>query len=217
MFSAVLNDICRLSHLSIIGELKRSGGLSIPELAERLEMSYMGVKQHCVNLTKKDYLKEWREPRELRSGRPRKLYILTEKCDSLFPDGGDDLVLSLLDSAKNSFGAAAPEKLLYHYFEQKKEEWFKAVEREGTLVEKAEKFAEARGDAGHFCYCHCSHETGCVIEEYHHPLHKVLAEYPGLALLESRMIEQVLGAKVQRSVKHGPTGVKCTVYEIVSS
>lgn len=214
MFPPILNDICRLSHLSIIGELKRSGGLAIPELAQILDMSYMGIKQHCVNLEQGGYLKGWREPRGASSGRPRKIYLLTEKCDDLFPDGGDKLLLALLDSAKKTFGDAAPEKLLYQYFEQRQEEWVKAVKSGKNFVEKVTKFADVRMKAGHFCQCHSSKETGFVIEEYHHPLHLILDQYPSLINLEQRMIEKALGAKIDRSISSGPTGVKCTVYKI---
>ena len=214
MFPPILNDICRLSHLSIIGELKRSGGLAIPELAELLGMSYMGIKQHCVNLEKGGYLKGWREPRGVSSGRPRRIYLLTEKCDPLFPDGGEELLLGLLESVKASYGEAAPEKLLYHYFEKKQAEWIKAVKSGKSLVEKAKKFAEARAESGHFCQCNYSAEEGFTIEEYHHPLHLILNLYPGLIVLENRMIEKTLGTKVERTVKKGATGVKCTVYEI---
>lgn len=214
MFPSILNDICRLSHLSIIGALKRTGGLAIPELAELLDMSYMGIKQHCVNLEKSGYLKGWREPRGTSSGRPRKIYLLTDKCDPLFPTGGDELLLDLLESVKKSFGAAAPEKLLYHYFEKKQAKWEKALKSGKSLAEKAKQFVAARVKDGHFCQCSYNAEDGFTIEEFHHPLHLILDQYPGLIALEQRMIEQTLGAKVERSLEKGRAGVKCTVYRI---
>ena len=211
MFSQAFRDICKPSYLAIIGELKRSGGLAIPELAKVLEMSYMGVKQHCMKLEDLGYLKVWRVPRQ-QVGRPQKLYKLTKKCDELFPDGGGDLVLDLLEGVKTSFGEVAPEKLLYHYFEKKREEWLKVVHVGKSLVEKATRFADARIKDGHFCRCHYSPKEGFVIEEYHHPLHMILRDYPSLILLETRMIEQILGTNVSRSVKKGSHGVQCTVY-----
>ena len=63
MFPEALRDISRPSCLAIIGELKRSGGLAIPELAKLLDMSYMGIKQHCLRLEQQGYLKAWRVPR----------------------------------------------------------------------------------------------------------------------------------------------------------
>ncbi|MBT8037751.1 MAG: hypothetical protein KJO21_09420 [Verrucomicrobiae bacterium] len=187
--------------------------MAIPELAKLLEMSYMGVKQHCVKLEEMGYLKVWRVPR-VQVGRPQKLYQLTRKCDPLFPTGGSGLVLDLLAGVKVAFGETAPEKLLYHYFENERDDWLKAVRPGKSLVEKATRFADARGKSGHFCHCHYSAAEGFVIEEYHHPLHQIFKLYPGLVVMETRMIEQTLGTRVDRSERKGSQGVKCTVYLI---
>jgi len=213
MFSQTLQDISRPSYLGIIGELKRSGGLAIPELAKLMDMSYMGVKQHCVKLEKLGYLKVWRVPR-IEVGRPQKLYKLTAKCNPLFPSGGAELILALLQGVKATFGETAPEKLLYHYFEAERDDWIKAVRPGKSLVEKATRFVEARIKSGHFCHCHYSAEEGFIIEEYHHPLHQIFELYPGLLVMEMRMIEQALGTRVERAVSKGSQGVKCTVYQI---
>jgi len=213
MFSQAFRDVCKPSFLAIIGELKRAGGLAIPELAKALDMSYMGVKQHCVNLEKLGYLKIWRVPRD-QVGRPQKLYQLTSKCDDLFPDGGAALVIDLLEGVRVSFGEVAPEKLLFRYFENKRDEWIRAVRPGKSLVEKATRFADARMRSGHFCNCSYSTEEGFIIEEYHHPLHLIFKEYASLLNLETRMIEQTLGTKVVRSVKKGSQVVRCTVYHI---
>jgi len=213
MFSQALHDISRPSCLAIIAELKRSGGMAIPELAKLLDMSYMGIKQHCIRLEEQGYLKAWRVPR-VEVGRPQKLYKLTKKCDELFPDGGLKLVLDLLEGVKSTFGETAPEKLLYHYFERERDQWVKSVKPGKSLVEKATRFVDARIKAGHFCHCSYSAETGFIIEEYHHPLSEVFNQYPGLKLMETRMIEQALGTKVTRKEDKGSQGVKCTIYRI---
>lgn len=213
MFSRAFRDVCKPSYLAILGEMKRSGGLSVPDLARALEMSYMGVKQHCVKLERLGYLKAWRVPR-VQAGRPRKLYRLTAKSNALFPDGGSALVLDLLEGVKDHFGGTAPEKLLYHYFEKKRDGWMAAVRAGKSLVEKATRFADARAAEGHFCRCRYSPQEGFVIEEYHHPLHAVFKRYPGLVALETRMIEQTLGTKVERGEKKGSQGVLCSVYRI---
>ena len=215
MFPEILNDICRLSHLTILGEIKRAGGLGITEIAQIMDMSYMGVKAHCVKLEKQGYIEGMREPRGSNMGRPRKVFSLTEKCDPLFPTGGDELVLDLLDSVKTSFGESAPEKLLFHYFEKKRDSWAAAVKPGKNLLEKATKFAAERRKSGHFCQCHYSKEEGFIMEDYHHPLHTILENYPSLIAIENKHIEKVLGTKLTREEKKGMHGsVICTVYRI---
>ena len=173
----------------------------------------MGVKQHCVKLEELGYVKAWRVPR-VQVGRPQKLYKLTKKSDPLFPSGNVDLVMTLLEGVKLSFGETAPEKLLFHYFEKERDEWIKAVRAGKSLVEKATRFADARSKTGHFCHCHYNVEEGFFIEEYHHPLHRVFEKYPRLVLMEKRMMEQALGTQVHREERCGSQGVKCTVYRI---
>ena len=213
MFSQALHDISKPSYLGIIGELKRSGGLSIPELSKLLEMSYMGVKQHCVKLESMGYVEVQRVPR-VQVGRPRKLYRLTKQCDPLFPSGGSKLVLALLSGVKANFGETAPEKLLYHYFEQERDRWIKAIRTGKSLVEKATKLADVRSKSGHFSHCHYNVDDGFYIEEYHHPLHEVFKQYPRLVFVETRMMEQALGTQIHREDRKGSQGVKCTIYKI---
>ena len=214
MFSRFLYDITRPCYLSIFGELKRSGGMDVGELAKGMDMSYMGVKQHCENMLKMGYLEVRRVPRNAKAGRPRKLYKLTDKCDELFPSGGDELLFGLLQAVKLSFGESAPEKLLYHYFEEKREGWLKVIKSESSLIDKVNSFVKARTQLGHFCSCEHSPENGIVIEEYHHPLYRLFSLYPSLIQVENRMIEQTLGAKVVREEAKGEHGVKCTLYRI---
>jgi predicted ArsR family transcriptional regulator len=48
MFDTVLKDISRPHVLDILLLLKRGTGMSVNEISVALEMSYMGIKQHCI-------------------------------------------------------------------------------------------------------------------------------------------------------------------------
>ena len=58
--------------LEIVNALKRSRGLSVNELVDRMRMSYMGIKQHCLTLQRDGYLDTWRRPQKM--GRPEMVY-----------------------------------------------------------------------------------------------------------------------------------------------
>ncbi len=64
------------------------------------------------------------------------------------------------------------------------------------MVENSTRFADARAKEGHFCHCRYSAEEGFVIEEYHHPMHRIFSKYPGMIAVELRMIEQTLGTEI---------------------
>ncbi len=80
----LLETVGRSARLKVLNELKRTPhGLPVAELAERLGMSYMGVKDVCTDLQKRGLLDTWRQPQKL--GRPHMLYRLTQRAHDLFP------------------------------------------------------------------------------------------------------------------------------------
>ena len=215
MFSQALRDISRPSYAEILEALKRSDGMAISELSKELKMSYMGVKQHCVNLERKGYLETWRVPRT-QVGRPEKLYRLTAKCDPLFPMAGASLTLNVLTGVQKLFGEAAPEKMLFHHFETIRADWAGKMKGTQSLVERVTRLAELRDSSGTFSRCTYDAKDGLRIEEYHNPLEPVFAKYPNALRMEVQMLELLLGTKVNRREVQGAKGRRRIVYEVAS-
>jgi len=217
MFSKAYRDTMRSSYAAIFETLKTSDGMPVSDLARELEMSYMGVKGHCLNLTKMGYLEEWRVPREKKEvGRPEKLYRLTPKCDELFPEAGVGLTLAVLEGVKQLYGESAPEKLLFHHFQQLREQWQPKLRAGKSMVEKATRLADLRDKAGWFGRCHYDPTTGFRIEEFHNPLIKIYLIYPNAVRMEVQMMEQLLGTRVVRNEAATGKGRKRVVYEIAT-
>ena len=207
----------RASWAVILEALKMSDGLPVSDLAREVEMSYMGVKQHCLKLRDLGYLEEWRVPREKKEvGRPEKLYRLTPKCDPLFPQAGVGMTLAVLEGVKQMFGEAAPEKVLFNHFRVLREEWQPKLRAGKSLVEKATRLADLRDKEGWFNRCHYDANTGFRIEDFHNPLAKIYEHYPNAVRMEVQMMEQLLGTKVVRSEAATGKGRKRVVYEIAT-
>jgi len=213
MFSAILTELMHPVRANLISELKRSDGMAVRELSDALQMSYMGVKQHCVKLEKLGFIKTWRVPRR-EAGRPEKLYQLTEKCDSLFPTGGIGLTLGLLESADDVLGNSAAEKILFRYFRKLRDEWILDISKGKSLVEKATRLTALRDRLGIFSRCHFDRELGFRIEEYHHPFQEIFDGYPSAEGMELRMMEELLGTKVTRNVVQLERGGKISILEV---
>ena len=215
MFSQALRDIARPTYAEILETLKRSDGMAVSELAKELKMSYMGVKQHCVNLEKKGYLKTWRVPRT-QVGRPEKLYRLTEACEALFPHAGPSLTLALLQGVKQLYGESAPEKMLFHYFEDLRQRWSEQMKGITAPAEKATKLAALRDAEGCFSKCTYDAQDGLRIEEYHHPMTAIYDHYPSAQRMEVQVMEQLLGTRIARKTIDAGKGRELVVYEISS-
>jgi predicted ArsR family transcriptional regulator len=205
MFLKVLRDIAKPQWFEIISNLKRSTGMSVAELAKALNMSYMGVKQHCVELEKRGYLDTWRRPKAV--GRPEKAYRLTHKADPLFPEVGNEFALALLDSMGGVYGESAAEKLLFGYFQKKGLAYQKRLKGE-TLAERAAALAKARDLEGYLSHVEEDGEGGLQIVEHHTPYGEMAEKYPILFRMEEQMFERVLGAGVDREVERASALVR---------
>ncbi|MDB6147148.1 MAG: Transcriptional regulator ArsR family, partial [Spartobacteria bacterium] len=117
MNQRLLAEIGRTQRLEILNSLKRTKGMSVNELVDKMGMSYMGIKQHCLTLQRDGYLDTWRRPQKM--GRPEMVYRLTRRSHDLFPIDSNEFTLELLQAVKNIYGANAPEKLLYNIFEER--------------------------------------------------------------------------------------------------
>src|SRR5207245_22071 len=89
-------EIARTQRLEILNSIKRARGMSVNELVERMKMSYMGIKQHCLTLQRDGYLDTWRRPQKM--GRPEMVYRLTRRSHDLFTSDSNQFTLELLKS-----------------------------------------------------------------------------------------------------------------------
>jgi len=197
-FLSQIRDFSRPHWMDIVFLLKRTQGMPVAELAREMEMSYMGVKQHCVEMERLGYLDTWRHPSKM--GRPQKFYRLTDKAQGLFPDVGKELSLDLLELVGTTYGSTAPEKLLLGYFAKKKEGYAKRVRGE-TAAEKAASLAKLRSEEGYLSQCLYDSKGGLRIVEYHSPLRHLAEAYPGVYVMEVQMFGELIGDRVTRTVE----------------
>ena len=209
MNQRLLAEIGRTQRLEILNSLKRTKGMSVNELVERMGMSYMGIKQHCLTLQRDGYLDTWRRPQKM--GRPEMVYRLTRRSHDLFPADSNEFTLELLRSICDIYGANAPEKLLYNVFE-KRTAALKAKAKGENVVERAKWLAKARDSEGYMAQFLPSEKDGPQILECHSPIFNLLEEYPLIGRLEQDMFKGVLGTSVRREETRTSGLYECAFY-----
>jgi predicted ArsR family transcriptional regulator len=209
MNQKLLAEIGRTQRLEILNSLKRTKGMSVNELVEKMKMSYMGIKQHCLTLQRDGYLDTWRRPQKM--GRPEMVYRLTRRSHDLYPSDSNSLTLDLLQSAHEIYGPNAPEKLLYNLFERKTAA-LKAKAKGDTIVERAKWLARMRDTEGYMAQFLLEEKDGPQILECHSPILNVLERYPIVGRLEQDMFEAVLGTKVRRNETRTSGLYECAFY-----
>jgi predicted ArsR family transcriptional regulator len=184
--------------LAVLEQIKRSGaGMNVADLAKALDMSYMGVKAHCLALVSSGHLGTWREPTT--KGRPRLLYRLAASGERLFADEGDSLALGLLREAAGLFGSTAPQKMLARFFRSQQEHYREYIGAQ-SLVERAGMLVRLRDQDG----CMSALERSMdglqwAIVESHNPLDAIMRAYPEARALEENMVSEVIGVAVKRT------------------
>ena len=209
MNQRLIAEIGRTQRLEIVNSLKRSRGMSVNELVERMKMSYMGIKQHCLTLQRDGYLDTWRRPQKM--GRPEMVYRLTRRSHDLFQADSHQFTLDLLKSVQEIYGSNAPEKLLYNIFERKIAA-LKAKAKGHTVAERAKWLARFRDGEGYMAQFTNGEEDGPKILECHSPIMNLLDRYPIIGRFEQDMFEGVLGTRVRRQMIRNSGLYECAFY-----
>jgi predicted ArsR family transcriptional regulator len=205
MNQRLISEIGRTQRLEIINSLKRTKGMSVNELVDKMNMSYMGIKQHCITLHRDGYLDTWRRPQKM--GRPEMVYRLTRRSHDLFQADSHQLTLDLLKAAEEIYGANAPEKLLYSVF-KKKTAALKAKAKGESVAERAKWLAHIRDQEGHMSQF-VTDKDGPKILECHSPILNLLDHYPIVGRFEQEMFEAILGTRVRRQVTRNSGLYEC--------
>ena len=187
-------DLAPSQRTVVLRVLKRSGGLSVQDLAGRLGMSYMGVKQHCLNLEKLGCLTSRIHHRG--AGRPQLIYRLSRRGQQLFIRQDNGLLISVLRQAGVLFGANAAAKLLYLSFQEKAAIYSANVPLTESPARRMELFAALRDADG----CMATTVGRNSIVEYHCPWQDLYEAFPEAPGMEEAMFSKVLGEPVVRRV-----------------
>ncbi len=196
MFTNILKDIARPHVMEIILLLKKHSGMAVNELSGALRMSYMGVKQHCVFLEERGYLDTVRRPKDA-GGRPEKVYRLTQKLDQLFPRGGSDLSIDILEAAASVYGDLAVERLLRSHFLKKATRYGEFL-RGQNLLERAQSLSRLRSVEGYMSMCEFDAHKGLRLVEYHSPVSDIARRFPVILEIEAQTVGRILGCTSNR-------------------
>lgn len=213
MLLPVFQDLIKPQWREVLEILKEEGGLPVSEIARRLGCHYMTIKPHCDELVNLGYVLRTRVPRA-EVGRPEIFHSLSPKADALFPQAGVGFTLELLEEVRLMFGENAPEKLLFQYFQRRFEQFAAVLDKLEGRDKKAVKLAALRDKEG----CSSRFETDADgaprLVELHNPLQRVFERYPRAVLMETRMLEQLLDAKlVRKELFGGREGMPRIVFE----
>src|SRR3954471_14647194 len=95
---------------AIVRLLKTEGALDSAQLAERLGLTAMAVRQHLYALQREQFVTAEERPGAV--GRPAKYWHLTPEADRFFPTAYAELSVALIDAVKDALGPTGLQRVL---------------------------------------------------------------------------------------------------------
>jgi predicted ArsR family transcriptional regulator len=193
----------------IVEYLQRNGEGTIKDFAALLEVSATAVREHLVHLQADGLVVARAERRG--PGRPRLVYGLSEKAQSLFPKQYDRLISLLLRELISLEGPERVAQILDGVSQRLAGEYADRMQGTDVPVRLGElrKLLEQRGVPAEVA------PEGDGIRLFACPYYDVAYLHPQVCSMERQMIEYVLGEKLdlQNSIREGSHSCNFTVRE----
>jgi predicted ArsR family transcriptional regulator len=196
---------------AIVDRLKRVGGATVPELADALELTAAGVRQHVDALAENGLVEAHSRAPQGR-GRPATEWRLTDLASDLFPDRHDDLTVGLIDALRSSLGDDGLQRVIDQRMHVQLEEYQRAIPSSGPVAKRVQALARQRTSEGYLAEVERAEDGAMLLIEHHCPICTAAHACQGLCGSELELFRAALGADVDvERTQHMIKGdVRCT-------
>ena len=184
----------------VLYHLKTRGPQTAAQIARRLSVTPMAVRQHLYRL-KDARLVDFSDERR-KVGRPARIWKLTGEAAARFPDSHGDLTVEIIGAVRAAFGEAGMDKLLAERTKRQKDEYRARLKPAGSSIAKrAQLLSEIRREQGYMAECTKMPDGSMLLVENHCPICAAAATCQGLCREELSLFRAVLGdnARVERT------------------
>ena len=200
---------------AIIDLLKASSSaLSVKALAQELELTPMAIRLHIHQLRDEGLIAGELEPRT--KGRPATVWSLTDAARRFFPDGHEELVVGLLRSMRETFGADGVRQLLQVRAREQSARYRGAMADCGDAEARLERLAELRTAEGYMASVTRDADGALLLVEDHCPICAAARSCQGLCVSELEVFQEAMGDEVEVTrTDHIIAGARRCAYRVV--
>jgi len=203
----------RKTRRAITKLLKTEGPIDSAQLAERLGLTAMAVRQHLYALQREGLVSA--EQRPVPIGRPAKFWRLTREADRLFPEAYAELSVALIDSVKDAFGDEGLERVLTSRCARQRMDYGKRIRPKDSLEKKLEELAKVRSEEGYMAEIRTEGEGSFLLIENHCPICAAANACQGFCATELDLFRSVLGPGISvERAEHIISGDHRCVYRV---
>ena len=206
----------RSTRRALVKLLKTEGPLDSAQLAARLQLTPMAVRQHLYALQQQKLVTA--EERAVPIGRPAKHWRLTREADSLFPDAYAELNVALIDAVTVTFGPQGMQRLLEAREARQRAAYASRISPAAPLRTKLQQLARVRSEEGYMADVRPAGRGRFLFIENHCPICAAATACQGLCATELDLFRAVLGPGVSiERTEHVVSGDRRCVYAVSSS
>ncbi|MDP2167776.1 MAG: transcriptional regulator [Thermodesulfovibrionales bacterium] len=193
--------------LRLLMLIKKSGGMSVKELSRHIGITPMGVRQHLISLEKKGIVRY--TTKKHGRGRPKFLYMLTEKGETVFPNSYNKIATDILRFLREIDGKVKVDKL----FKMRKERFL--AEKGGSLPdrtrlsERVSAMAEMLNMDGYLVELEET-EKSFLLKKYHCPISEIAQEFEDPCKHELELYREIFNKGVLRENWQAAGDLSCT-------
>ena len=181
----------RKTRRAIAKLLKTEGPIDSAQLAQRLGLTAMAVRQHLYALQREGLVAS--EERPVPIGRPAKFWRLTREADHLFPEAYAELSVALIDSVKDAFGDEGLERVLTSRCARQRVDYGKRIRPKDPLERKLNELAKVRTEEGYMAEIRREDDGTFLLVENHCPICAAANACQGFCSTELDLFRSVLG------------------------
>ena len=205
----------RSTRRALVKLLKTEGPLDSAQLARRLRLTPMAVRQHLYALQREKLVTA--EERAGPIGRPAKYWRLTRQADTLFPDAYAELNVALIDAVGTTFGPKGLQRLLEAREAKQRRDYSRRIVQSAPLKTRLRQLARVRTEEGYMADVKPDGRGRFLFIESHCPICAAATACQGLCATELDLFRAVLGPGVSvERTEHIVSGDSRCVYTVSS-
>jgi len=175
--------------------LKSKGPQTAGQLAKRLGVTAMAVRQHLYGFGKQGLVAFADQRRPV--GRPVRVWRLTERAAARFPESHAELTLEMIAAVRATFGEEGLDRLLAERTRRQLHAYRKRIREasDGSLGSRVRALAAIRREQGYMAESVTRADRSVLLSENHCPICVAAKSCQGLCREELRLFRAVLGTR----------------------
>ena len=193
--------------------LKTRGELTAKTLAEQLDMTSMGARQHLLSLQKQELVESFHKAEKV--GRPSQYWQLASAAYARFPDSHSQLTMVMLDGVKQLFGEQGLEQLIQHRESAMQQDYLQRLADKPQLVDKLQELVNIRNQEGYMASCELDPAGFYWFYENHCPICDAASQCQNFCRSELKLFQDCFAelAEVERQ-EHILDGARRCSYKV---